>query len=369
MARKVIFVILSAITFILLFTACSFSETTGCPNENKSGINTFGNTSGNQANGGLVAVQGEWVYFLLKDFPYEYSNLICKRNIDETEETYWRTNADFNLNVVGNWIYYYDINSFRMCKEQTNGDGNYEEISNIDLGIDSQVVGDWIYYNSENRDGFYKIRTDGKRKKRIMKKDSCYLFYVDSKKIFFTSHFMSADSQGLYSVDINGKGKTLLVPANIGDIACLNVDEDWVYYINFSSIPDNKNLGVWKVRKDGTEKTKITEDIGTINVADGWVYYANSNDNNSLYKIRTDGTEKTKLHSDTTDQINIAGEWIYYPIMKSDGLRGDLYRIRTDGTDRQRVTLGSFIPEEPTAYNIYTQEQTTIPELPVSLPY
>lgn len=365
MNRRLLSIVLSVITVLLLATACTDSDT----NDSKMGVNTFGNTSGNQANGGLVAVQGEWVYFILRDYPGAYGNLICKRNIDETEETYWSTNAGYNLNVIGNWIYYKDYSaSYLIRKMQTNDDGNYEEISNV--GSDFQAVGDWIYCNSENGNGFYRMWSDGKRQKRLMK-DSCRLFYVDGNRIFYTTSLFSRDPQGLYSIGINGKEKTLIVSGELGDIACLNVEEDWIYYASESmSIKvGNENYGIWKIRKDATERTRITLDFGTINVADGWVYYTNSNDNSSLYKIRTDGTEKTKLHSDTTDQINIAGEWIYYPIMKSDGLRGDLYRIRTDGTDRQRVTLNNFIPETPTTYSVYIQEQTTIPDLTARIPY
>ena len=39
-----------------------------------------------------------------------------------------------------------------------------------------------------------------------------------------------------------------------------------------------------------------------------WIYYVNSGDNDRIYKIKSDGTEKTKLADDEASNINAAGE-------------------------------------------------------------
>jgi len=51
-----------------LFAGCSGAKPTGSTNENSSTsdnttINTKGNTSGNINNGGMVAQQGDWLYY------------------------------------------------------------------------------------------------------------------------------------------------------------------------------------------------------------------------------------------------------------------------------------------------------------------
>lgn len=73
---------------------------------------------------------------------------------------------------------------------------------------------------------------------------------------------------------------------------------------------------------------------GIVAEKDDWIYYSNSNDNYSLYKIKQDGTQKTKLNSDRVSYINVMGGWVYY---RNDSDKGYLYRIRTDGTDRTRL--------------------------------
>jgi len=331
-----------AIVFLLLTcAACSMDE-------NNTGVITFGNTSGNHANDGIVAVQGDWVYIIIENYPGSYSNLICKRRLDDTEETYWSTNAGRYLNVVGDLLFYEDSSSSAVYISQTNGKGNDVEIPNMDLRSGFQVVGDWIYYSSFSEDGFYKIRSDGKQKKKILE-DTADNFYVDSDKIIYWAAKRKNKPMGIYTVNLNGTEEKLLVS---GIIICFNVDGDWVYYAGASnSVTSNQsNSGIWKVRKDGSENTKITDDVGTINVTRGWIYYTSASDNSYLYKIRTDGTGKTKLNSNATDKINIAGDWIYYQIINNNS-SAELYQIRTDGTERQKVQLKNYVPEElPTFY-------------------
>ena len=60
-----------------------------------------------------------------------------------------------------------------------------------------------------------------------------------------------------------------------------------------------------------------------------WIYYVNWDDNYCLYKIRTDGSNKTKVNNDSTGHFRIVGDWIYYEHRDDDWC---LYRIRTDGT-------------------------------------
>lgn len=348
MNRGYLSIIITIVFLLLTCAACSMDEMMNNPDENKMGVITFGNTSGNHANDGIVAVQGDWAYIIIENYPGSYSNLICKRRLDGTEETYWSTNAGRYLNVVGDLLFYEDSSSSAVYISQTNGKGNDVEIPNMDLRSGFQVVGEWIYYSSFSGDGFYKIRSNGKQKKKILE-DTAYNFYVDSDKIIYWAAKRKNKPMGIYTVNLNGTEEKLLVS---GIIICFNADGDWVYYAGASNsvTPDPSNSGIWKVRKDGSENTKIADDVGTINVSEGWIYYTSASDNRCLYKIRTNGTGKTKLNSDATDKINIAGDWIYYQIINKNS-PAELYQIRTDGTERQKVQLKNYIPEElPTFY-------------------
>lgn len=64
------------------------------------------------------------------------------------------------------------------------------------------------------------------------------------------------------------------------------------------------------------------------------IYYITLSDDNKIYKMRTNGTKKTKLSEDQSYTINIAGDWIYYQNMSDDGKP---YKMRPHGSERQIV--------------------------------
>jgi hypothetical protein len=51
---------------------------------------------------------------------------------------------------------------------------------------------------------------------------------------------------------------------------------------------------------------------GLLALDDGWIYYNSVYDNFGLYKIKLDGSGKTKLCDDYAWCINVVGDWLYY---------------------------------------------------------
>ena len=138
-----------------------------------------------------------------------------------------------------------------------------------------------------------------------------------------------SDSGNLYKMRTDGTDRTKL---NDDNSYYINVIGDWIYYNNNSD--DNK---LYKIRTDGTDRTKLNDDESFyINVIGDWVYYCNWSDNfKLLYKICTDGTGKTKLNDDNSGYINVIGDWVYYSNNSDDN---KLYKIRTDGTERTKLS-------------------------------
>ncbi|OLN31746.1 sigma-70 family RNA polymerase sigma factor [Desulfosporosinus metallidurans] len=113
---------------------------------------------------------------------------------------------------------------------------------------------------------------------------------------------------------------------------------NWIYYV-WGYYNGAKTRAIFKMRTDGTQKTKICNDFGSDLVASGdWLYYSNQNDNDSLYKINTDGTERTKLNSDNSDSLIVLGGWIYYQNVSENN---NLFKIRTDGSSRTKLNSES----------------------------
>jgi len=142
----------------------------------------------------------------------------------------------------------------------------------------------------------------------------------------------------------SGLGNTSGNLANNG-YACLK--DGWIYYRN--SGDGNK---LYKVKTDGTGKTKISDDSPIfINVVSDWIYYSNDNDDGKIYKIRTDGTERTKLNNESSGNILVKDGWIYYsevigPREYAATLYNcwDIYRMKCDGTSISTISKNKYAP-------------------------
>jgi len=242
-----------------------------------------GNSAGNIDNGGLVAQQGDWVYYQNGSD----GKKLYKIRTDGTGRT--KLNEDYYssyLNVLGEWIYY-------------------------TYAFDSRI---------------YKIRTDGTGRTKLNEDESSYL-NVQGEWIYYRN---GSDERKLYKIRTDGTGRTKLNDDVSESFIVLN---EWIYYRNDSSSSYTGML--YKIRTDGTGRTKLNDDVpSSLNVQGEWIYYRNHYDDGKLYKIRTDGTGRTKLNEGVSHSLNVLGEWIYYYNGYDDG---KLYKIRTDGSERQKV--------------------------------
>lgn len=82
-------------------------------------------------------------------------------------------------------------------------------------------------------------------------------------------------------------------------------DNEWIY---FKDECDKYKL--YKIRKDGTEKTKVIDtDVYVQIIKEGWIYYL---DSSKLYKIKTDGTNKVQMVNENIENLKVIEEYIYY---------------------------------------------------------
>lgn len=231
--------------------------------------------------------------------------------------------------MKADWIKKYKI---RQDSERGNSIGN---ISNGGLVAQS---GDWIYYQHTN-DGFklYKMRADGSEKTKLNDNIS-YCINVVEDWIYYINNSDIDASQCIYKMRTDGSENTKLNDSMSEDI---NVIGDWIYYKKYCGNGD------WKLHKlavDGSQEIMLYDRaISDFCVTNDWIYFTDyeGGGDYSLCKIRTNGSGKTKLINEYAYDINIEGDWIYYTI---GGLEDKVIRkIRTDGTDETKVNRdGSF---------------------------
>lgn len=165
-----------------------------------------------------------------------------------------------------------------------------------------------------------------------------WIYYINDK-----------DGYSIYKIRTDGSGRTKI---NDDNSRYINVVGSWIYYTNYeglgfqksgsdyimpvTGIPDQGGTyNIYRIRTDGSGRERLNNDNSRfLNVLDGWIYYNNQSDNGSLYRIRIDGSDRAKLNSGESLYINPVDSWIYY--MKW-GTECDIYRIRLDGSNENLV--------------------------------
>ncbi len=113
----------------------------------------------------------------------------------------------------------------------------------------------------------------------------------------------------------------------------IKVADEWIYYAN------ERDSGLYKMRLDGSESTKISDYGLNICIIDSWIYYTNSN---GIYRMHTDGSADTLLiESQSVEEFTVADGWIYYNISWSlydDGL----YKMRIDGSENVKLEDATY---------------------------
>ena len=258
----------------------------------------YGNKAGNIVNGGYFAQSGEWIYFSnsaddwkLYKAKSDWSEIV---KLDDKS-----TGRSPYINVVGDWVYYNgryseSHNGHALYKIRT--DGTEKTVLDDTQVANIFVVGDWIYYGSYAH-GYsrpYKIRTDGTKKRMI-------LGYSQVTKPIST------------------------------------VIGDWIYFYDMAN-----NWRIYKMRTNGTELTRINDDISkNVHVHGEWIYYtdANVHNNSSIYRIRHDSSGREQLFAGNCPGLIIDDGWIYY-IDGSDTHNWRLWKMLLNGSEKSQ--LGDF---------------------------
>ena len=112
---------------------------------------------------------------------------------------------------------------------------------------------------------------------------------------------------------------------NLSSGGFIAFDGEWYYYRS------NEGFCLFKMRKDGSDVTQLTDDpAAEISVYDGFVYYRSSGVEPCIKKVDTNGQNMAILHTGATEDVRIVNDRIYY----QDGLDHlHLYSMNLQGKD------------------------------------
>ena len=228
-------------------------------------INFTGTTTGNLTNaakysdnwwqGGLLAWQGDWVYFAQPNEDFA----IYKVRSDNSGLQRVGDSQGHSLNVTGDWIYYLNfIDGDKPYKMRTDGSMNTKILDDV-CGFLS-VSGDWIYYGA---DRLYKAKNNGSEKTALTETLPIFPCVVGD----WVYYSEKSEAGGLWRVSIAGGAQQQVAP---GFVQTYSIVDDWVYYVD-----QNQWNNLWRVKTNGTDWEAVFQydsRIASFNVSEDTIY-------------------------------------------------------------------------------------------------
>lgn len=218
---------------------------------------------GNLNNRGLVLEIGKETYY------NKYEKGIVKvkgnREYNLTEET------AYSMTYFKDKIYYLTVSSSNTIDLKcidTNGKDN-SLIKTLSIQISKFYIEDGFLYYVTNKDviGISKLELET-GKEIILNTSNVQDFVLDNKVIYYT------DNLGyIYSINIDGTNNVdICRDYNINKIQIL---DKWIYYYDSNSSAETGPKGLYKIKKDGTSRTLVSENICNeyYNVTSKGIYY------------------------------------------------------------------------------------------------
>jgi hypothetical protein len=291
-------------------------------------------------NNSLLVKEGEWLYYRNSSD----GGSIYKIKADGTENTKINDVSSSNISIYGDWIYFKVIDPkddsknyemFRIKKDAPQG-------ASQDLKFSSNnevFIGDYIYY-VKNNDGIYKAKADGSEKSQ--KIVDCKHGGIRKNYIFYSKPDANGGAVETYFIsNLDGKNEIKVGSAN--DI--VKFTDNWIYYGVYKD-------GLYKMKIDGSEKSKISNDSFAYVLNDQWIH--DYNNGTSLFKnidgsknIKESGAARFKMYTgDVWTGINMVDNWIYF----HDSNYNCLSMVNTDNS--QKIKLYSPISKDSFGYDL-----------------
>jgi len=287
------------------------------------------NFSGNLINDGFALKLGNKIYYLKQDGIY-------KTNSDGSKKERVFEGTALYLNSDGKYLYFaeYTNGKYNLAKMKNNGKDKQIMLEDIDDKMIT-VEGNWIYYMQN--DVFYKIKTNGKDRIKILSKD-IETYQIDGDDIYFT--YRNNVDCIIAKMKTNG---TEIMELEIDCNSNFYVKGNKLYYIKeiYNSEKYEYEYSLCVMKKNGEKKEiiKLPNTIKQINMAEDGIYYLVTEDYEryDLYKMDYNGKNNNKtVQTGFNTKINVINKDVYYMDLIND-TDTVLYRINVNNTNKQEL--------------------------------
>ena len=196
-----------------------------------------GNTNGNLLNGGMIAYQGEWLYFSSEGSLY-------KSKLDGSE--------------------------IKIIYKAEENDGN---IANIN------IIDDELYFSAGNHEkgGLYRIKDDGSDVKKLVSDTGG----GRQEKVYVVGDWIYYDKKYILKKDGDGSDKKQIIEEKSGSTETFSISDGYIYYVGMNY---NNEDCIYKLKMNTeAEKQEIYKrNVYDVSVEDGWIYYIDNHTGDQL---------------------------------------------------------------------------------------
>lgn len=241
-----------------------------------------------------ICLIDEWVYYINKeDHAYIYKT-------NETEDIKVLDHSAFGLYEYEGQIYYINMNDDYHVYTLNPDTG--ETVCIIDKSVQKiNIEHGLIYYMFANNGYIYRTNLMGEDPVLVLD-DYCLDFSVEDKGIYYLHR--QKDYRGLYLSRYDMKSDYI---ENVIEqsINAADVNQEWIYY----SVHDE---GIYKVRHDGSEETKIS-DVSPyyLKVINDVIYCMLDGEDHGFYRCDAKGNVD-QLSEDTFPWVDIYDNWLIF---------------------------------------------------------
>lgn len=174
------------------------------------------------------------------------------------------------------------------------------------------IQDEWLYYADSFDGGLYRMKYDGSEDKLIQ--EGIYDEYaIDGETIYFMTSDFDDDGSYIYKIPLEGGKPEKCTPKTFGGF--FTAADGYIYY----EPAENGTFSFRRVRADGTDESVLLEkSISSPNVSGEWLYYhtgGKTQDKSDLgvYRIRVDGTDDTFIAPGVIGfDFNVAGDKVFF---------------------------------------------------------
>jgi hypothetical protein len=270
-----------------------------------------GNTNGNIQGGGHVVEKDGFTYYT----NFNDNDHLYKRSADgATDERMGGITYAYDINVVGCTVYYLAGFPGRIYAVKTDGSGL--RLLEFRKCNDLIAAGDMLFYIvwKGGRSHLYRLNTVSGRKRLLIK--DVREFAIDKGLIYF-SHViehppddrLESLPQGKFALcrmDMNGDNYVRLN----GDCPdSINITNDSIYYTD--NLDRDK---LCRIDKDGTNKEILSPDecFALVSTEDFIFYSKRGAEKTGIWRMRLDGSEETRIMEGHTEVSDIVGDYMIF---------------------------------------------------------